>query len=363
MLPSVLYQQKIDSGALTPDDAQAAALPALDRLARGLAESRRGGLLRRLLKHDVVPKGLYMYGPVGRGKSLLMDLLYAAIPDNIAKRRQHFFDFMRGVHRNLARARDAGSTDPLALVTAELVASVRLLCFDELFVKDVADAMILSRLFTGLIDHGVTIVFTSNCAPDELYAGGLQRVRFLPFIELVKQRMDVIAVAGPQDHRRLRLAGQETYISPLDGHTSAKLQAIFDRLRGDISAGPVSLDIDGRTLDLRCAAGDTLLTSFDELCARPLGPPDMLEIAAHFHTVIMDGVPRLDITRRNEATRFLTLVDALYDARRQLIVAADALPDDLYKKAEVGDDPLAFDFRRAASRLVEMQAADYQAGV
>lgn len=361
MLPSHIYRDRQISGLVKPDPGQQAALAVIDRLAAELGKAASSGkpIWKRLFSHVAAgPRGIYLYGPVGRGKSMLMDLLLQSVPPGVTHRRQHFYDFMRDVHHRLARARDAGATDPLALVSADLIATTQLLCFDELFVKDVADAMILGRLFTSLIRHGVVIVFTSNCAPKDLYAGGLQRSRFLPFIDLVEESLDVVEVAGPADHRRAKLLHSlktGSYLTPLSPANSELLQQAFDHLRGEVPVAPVTLQVEGRPVTFDRAAGETLYTTFDEIGTRPLGPADMLEIAAYFHTVIIDGVPRLNAQNKNETTRFIMLVDALYDARRQLVIAAAAAPDDLY-----GEGPQKFEFARTASRLLEMQADSYQ---
>ena len=362
MLPSHIYKERLATGALEADPGQAAALVALDRLAAELQMGAAHGkpVWKRLFGiADAPPRGLYLYGPVGRGKSMLMDILIESTPAAVPHRRQHFYDFMRDVQHRLIKAREAGAIDPLSLVSAEIVATTQLLCFDELFVKDVADAMIIGRLFQSLITHGVVVIFTSNCAPDELYAGGLQRVRFLPFIDLINEKLDVISVAGPEDHRRQMLQHSlqgESYLSPLSADNSQRLKKAFDHLRGTMPAGPVTLMVEGRSLPFMMAAGETLLTTFAEICERPLGPADMLEIAAHFHTVLIDGVPQMSLQNRNETTRFIMLIDALYDAKRQLVIAAAAGPDALYTGG-----PQAFEFTRTASRLIEMQSASYSA--
>ncbi|MGE3770244.1 MAG: cell division protein ZapE [Bdellovibrionales bacterium] len=358
MLPSKIYQKRLESGALAPDAAEAAALPYLDALCSGLSKPiSKAGFFQRLFgMTSNKMRGLYMYGPVGRGKSFLMDLLFACVPTHVPKKRQHFHQFMRDVHHRLDTARRQGVANPLALLAVAIANEARLLCFDEMAVKDVADAMILSRLFEDLFRLGVVVVATSNIAPDNLYAGGLQRVRFLPFIAAIKRHCHVLEVAGAVDHRQQRLQGTQAYHFPLGAAASAALRDVFTRLTGGAHIAPQVLQVDGRELVLKQVSGDVLLTTFDEICRAPLGPADMLEIAACFNCVIMDGVPQLTADMRNETTRLIVLIDALYDARRQFFMAGAVALDQLCTP----DNALAFDFQRTASRITEMQAADYQ---
>lgn len=356
ILPSVIYNDRIDNGLLSPDEAQMAALPAIDALLGELQKPRpKKSFLQKLFGGGYDVKGLYLYGPVGRGKSFLMDLLYDCVPHTVPKRRQHFHQFMRDVHHRLTALREANVADPLVKLTETLASEILLLCFDEMFVKDVADAMILARLFSGLIERGVVVVTTSNIAPDDLYKGGLQRVRFLPFIELLKQRCTVLNVAGDIDHRQARLLGVKAYHAPLGTAATGALQSAFDRLTYGADVAPTTLMVEGRALTLQYTARGVLFTSFDEICKANLGPLDMLEIAACFSCVIMDGVPQLTAEMRNETTRFITLIDALYDAHRPFFMAAAVPLAELY----AGGD-YAFDFQRTASRITEMGAADYQ---
>lgn len=356
-LPSVIYNERVEAGLLVADTAQLEALPRLDAAVTALSAPHADkNFIQRLLGGRSQPKGLYLHGPVGRGKSFLMDMVYDCVPSNIKKRRQHFHQFMRDVHQRLDVARKASKPDPLGLVINQLCDEVELLAFDEMFVKDVADAMILGRLFTGLFEKGLVVLMTTNIAPDDLYKDGLQRVRFLPFIDLIKHKLDVINVAGDTDHRRMRLLGVTAYHTPLGAGATGMLQSVFDRLTAGVAAGPQVLLVDGRELRLNLAARGVLMTTFAELCEANLGPSDMLEIAACFSCVIMDGVPLLTADKRNETMRFVTLVDALYDARRQLFMAAAAPLGQLVGTGNM----LAFDFVRTASRIDEMQAADYQ---
>lgn len=357
-LPSAIYNERVEAGLLITDAAQLDALPHLDAFVTGMiAPHADKGFLQRLLTGTKKqPKGLYLYGPVGRGKSFLMDMVYDCLPATQKKRRQHFHQFMRDVHHRLDAARKANRPDPLGLVIEQIAGEVDLLCFDEMAVRDVADAMILGRLFTGLFQKGMTIIMTSNLAPDELYKDGLQRVRFVPFIDLIKSKLDVVNVAGDVDHRRARLLGVAAYYHPLGSRATGMLQSVFDRLTAGARPQPITLLVEGRELHFKQSARGVLMTTFDEVCAAPLGPSDMLEIAACFSCVIMDGTPQLTAEMRNETQRLITLVDAMYDARRQLFMAADQPLETLCGSGNM----LAIDFVRTASRIDEMQAADYQ---
>jgi len=360
------YDRKLASGELTPDPAQAAAVDALSALEDRLADARPRSLFRKAEG----AKGLYLWGPVGRGKSLLMDMFFAVAPMQ-PKRRVHFHVFMAEVHRLVdawrrgdpaqrqARFGHAHSgrmkgDDPIPPVADVIAHEARLLCFDELQVTDIADAMILGRLFEGLFERGVTLVATSNRPPDDLYKNGLNRQLFIPFIDMLKARMEVVGVAGPHDYRLDRLRGAGTWFSPVDPDNERQFDALWQgMLNGGEELG-VTLEVLGRKEHWPRAAGGLLRANFVSLCVEALGPQDYLAIAERFHTVFVEAVPKITPDRRNEAKRFGTLVDALYEARARLVVLAAAEPEQLYP-----DGDQAFEFERTASRLQEMRSASW----
>ena len=358
------YRTRIDAGEIEADPGQAAGLEALARLEAELNAAGEPSFLS-LFKKPKAPRGVYLWGPVGRGKSMLMDLFFATAPVE-RKLRIHFHAFMAEVHGLIHAWRNADSCvrkarfgrtkgdDPIAPV-AELIASrARLLCFDELQVSDIADAMILGRLFEALFAEGVTVVATSNRPPDDLYKDGLNRQLFLPFIELLKARLEVVEVAGTHDWRLDRLKAGQVYFSPVTPQTRATFDAVWKRLLDGAEETGAEVEVLGRKLDFPHAAGGMLRADFKVLCGKALGPADYLAIAGRFHTVFLECVPILSPARRNEAKRFVTLIDALYEARARLVVLAEAEPDDLYP---AGDG--AFEFARTASRLHEMRSLAY----
>ena len=354
------YRRRLRDGHLKPDAGQAAALDALARLEHEL-RARRG--LFAGLGGRRAPRGVYLWGPVGRGKSMLMDLFFAAAAEP-KKRRVHFQAFMAQVHglvgewrkgdvaARRARFGQARGDDPIGPVAELIARDARLLCFDELQVTDIADAMILGRLFERLFELGVTLVATSNRQPDDLYRDGLNRQLFLPFIALLKQKLAVVAVNGPTDFRLDRLRAARVYFTPLDRQALAGFDGLWRDVLGGAPEVIATLDVLGRQVRLARTAAGMLRASFTELCEVALGPQDYLAIAARFHTVFLEGVPVLTPDRRNEARRFVTLIDALYEAGDRLVVLAAAEPDALYP---TGDG--AFEFERTASRLHEMRSA------
>lgn len=370
--PLSLYRAKLGTGELHPDPAQALAAEKLETLHRALKDYRPQagpgfwrlhlGFARNfgLSGAGAPPMGLYLVGNVGTGKSMLMDLFFATAPVE-KKRRVHFHAFMLEVHERLHRwrhteAKSAANADPIPPLADRIASEAWLLCFDEFQVTNIADAVILGRLFSALFDRGVVLVATSNTPPDDLYKGGLQRELFLPAIEILKRRMDVLQIDGGTDYR-LGKAGVPVYHTPLSAAASAALKDAFRHFADEgETPGPAELHILGRTLHVSCAAGRVAMMSFAELCEQPLGPADYVALASHFHTLIVDGIPKLHPEQRDVTRRFVTLIDELYEHRVNLICAAAAPPDELCTQ---GDH--AKEFRRTASRLHEMQSEDYLA--
>ncbi len=358
------YREALAAGEIAPDRAQAGAVEALARLEGELnAAAEPGFALPFLHRKPAPPRGVYLWGPVGRGKSMLMDLFFDSAPV-ARKRRVHFHAFMAEVHALIAawRSGDAAGRraafgtakgdDPIDPAAGVLAHGARLLCFDELQVRDIADAMILGRLFEALFARGVTVVATSNRPPSDLYADGLNRQLFAPFIDLLEARMEVVAVAGPRDFRLERLRGRDLWFAPLTPAAAAGFHALWGALLDGAPETGATVDVMGRKLVFPRAAGGQVRAAFASLCGQALGAQDYLAFARRFHTVFLEGVPRLGPERRNEAARLVALVDALYEAGAKLVVLADGEPDALYP---AGDG--AFEFARTASRLEEMRSA------
>ena len=357
------YRSLVAAGELRADAEQEAAAARLDALAEQLeAVPKKGSILWRALgRAPEPPRGVYLWGGVGRGKSMLMDLFCECVGIR-RKRRVHFHEFMLEVHERLNEERKKDTQDPVVAVADALADDIRLLAFDEMVVNNPADAMILSRLFTEMMRHGLTVVATSNRPPNDLYKDGLNRELFLPFIRLIEEGMDVLALNGPVDSRLDRLGAMDTWLVPNGPEATAALSAAFFRLtdyppedRAHVPSGDLPVQ-GGRTLHVpKCLKGVAVF-SFKRLCGEARGAADYLAIARRFHTVILVGIPKLGPENRNEAARFVTLIDALYEHRVKLLAAADAEPDRLY---ESGDG--SFEFERTASRLMEMRSEEYLA--
>lgn len=385
--PLEAYKQLEVEGEIRPDQDQLRVLAHFDRLygelldypeitekTKGLAIKswRLAQLFRRSGSKTKPPRGLYVYGGVGRGKSMLMDLFYEVAPLK-AKKRVHFHEFMLDVHARLKKWRElspkerialggrATEEDPIPPVARQMATEATLLCFDEMQVTDIADAMVLSRLFGEMLDRGVIVVATSNRPPEDLYKDGINRQLFMPFIDRLKADFDVVALDGPTDYRYDRLKGVQTYYAPINQETTEKLSAAFFRLtdrdvenRDKVPSD--ELTVQGRTIFVPKAARGVAVFSFKRLCANPLGSADYLAIARAYHTVIMVAIPKLSKEKRNEAKRFVTFIDALYEHGVKFLCSAEVPPEDLYP---AGDG--AFEFERTVSRLMEMQSEDYLA--
>lgn len=377
--PLAAFRARLAAGDLKPDPAQELAAEKLQSLHHALADYRpvlgqsgwlaRFGLGRNERQNRfawysgdgtaVKPcQGLYIFGEVGRGKSMLMDLFFqnASVP---GKRRVHFHEFMRDIHKEIHQWRQTPGrkdSDPIPQLARSITSSAWLLCLDELQVHDIADAMILGRLFQVLLDNGTVIVATSNRPPDDLYKDGLQRDRFQPFIALLKERLDILELNSEQDYRLGRKRGMRVFHSPLGPAADREVDACFARLTGGRPAAPASVTVHGREVRVPAAADGVARFGFADLCERPLGPSDYLALATHYHTLVVDGIPGLGPDKRNEAKRFVTLVDALYEHKVTLVCSAAAPPESLYP---TGDG--SFEFQRTVSRLMEMQSQDYLA--
>jgi cell division protein ZapE len=361
------YRALVSERAFEYDPAQAELIDKLDALAVKLkdykAEGKPTGLSRLFgVKPAGPPRGLYIHGPVGRGKTMLMDMFFDAVKGP-RKRRAHFHAFMADVHARLNEWRQArkrgevAGEDPIAPVAADLAREASLLCFDEFSVRDIADAMILSRLFTALFAAGVVVVATSNVAPEDLYKDGLNRALFLPFIGLIKEQLDVVELNARTDYRLEKLQRAPVYYTPLGPKADAALDAAFLTLTGHERGDPAHIELLGRHLDVPQAIDGVARFDFDALCRRPLGAADYLKLAQRFHTLILDHIPVVAAGERNEAKRFVILIDALYDMRVKLIASAAGEPETLYS----ADGAEAFEFARTASRLFEMRSTEYLA--
>jgi len=348
------YEAELKARGYSSDPAQLRAVQLLDRCAREWAEfkARRSNALKKLINRPEIPRGVYMYGGVGRGKSFLMDCFFQAVPLR-RKTRLHFHEFMREVHRELAGLQ--GTVNPLDELGRRIARRYRLICFDEFHVADITDAMILHRLLAALFENGVGFVTTSNFRPDQLYPDGLHRDRILPAIELLNQRMDVVNVDNGTDYRGRTLEQLKLYHQPLGEQAEAEMAQAFERLAASHDEDPV-LHIEAREIRARRRAGGVVWFDFKTLCGGPRSQNDYLEIASQFHTVLLSNVPHMPVRMASEARRFTWLIDVLYDRRVKLIMSAEVEPQALYTEG-----PLAHEFPRTVSRLGEMQSAEFLA--
>jgi cell division protein ZapE len=361
------YQSLVSSGAIEPDAAQAEAAEAFADLEQRLASYRpvrKQGLLGRLFADkDAPPRGLYVHGEVGRGKTMLMDLFFQQ-SRVVHKRRAHFHEFMAEVHeriygfrQNITRGEIADG-DVIALTAASIFGEAWLLCFDEFHVTDIADAMILGRLFSKLFELGTVVVATSNVAPDDLYKGGLNRALFLPFIAQIAAHMDVRQLDARTDFRLEKLAGVKMWLVPADRDAAAALDKAWATMTGNAPCKPRDISIKGRILHVPCAADGVARFSFADLCEKPLGASDYLRLAHDYHTIMIDRIPVMDYAERNAAKRFIALIDTLYDNAVKVMASAAANPVALYLATEGYE---ANEFKRTSSRLIEMSSESYLA--
>jgi cell division protein ZapE len=362
------YQALVSSGAIEPDPAQAEVVEAFAALEERLAKykpPRKNGLLGRLFadKNGGPPRGLYIHGDVGRGKTMLMDLFFQQSPVE-HKRRAHFHEFMADVHeriygfrQNIARGEIADG-DVIGLTAASIFDQAWLLCFDEFHVTDIADAMILGRLFSKLFELGTVVVATSNVAPDDLYKGGLNRALFLPFIAQISDHMDVLRLDARTDFRLEKLAGVKMWLVPADRAADAALDKAWVKMTGNAPCKPRDISIKGRILHVPCSAHGVARFSFADICEKPLAASDYLRLAHDYHTIIIDHIPVMDYAERNAAKRFIALIDTLYDNAVKLMASAEADPVSLYVATDGNE---ANEFKRTSSRLIEMSSESYLA--
>jgi len=343
-----IYSAAVAAGDLVEDPAQKELLTDFENIRAHFLATPKRGLRNVFAKAEQAPKGLYIWGGVGRGKSMLMDMFFASV--QAPKRRVHFHGFMQEIHAGMHAARQTGVDDALKPVAEKVAAQVRLLAFDEMQISDITDAMIVGRLFEQLFKAGVVVVTTSNRAPDDLYKDGLNRQLFLPFIALIKTHLKVVHLQSPTDYRQNRLSGTKSYFSPANAAARAEIDKIWHRLSGGQSEA-LTLKVQGREVALQQFSNGVARVPFWELCGRALGPADYLAIAENVKVLILENVPALSRRNFNEARRFVTLIDALYEAKTRLIISAADIPDRLYLEGEG-----TFEFARTASRLIEMQS-------
>ena len=357
------YQALIGDGVLQPDHQQAKCVAALDDVRKQIDAPKQSTSLfakfSKRSKRDGVIKGLYVWGDVGRGKTLLMDMFFDAVQEP-RKQRVHFHEFMDEVHNRIAAFRKSGdadkSGDPIPYVVAPIIADVKLLCFDEFHVNDITDAMLLKRLFEKLFEAGIVVVATSNVVPDQLYKNGLNRQLFLPFIDLLLEHADVLKLASDTDYRRQKLETQPVYFFGPENETRPGLDQAWRTLTGGVEADPQHVDLRGRDFVVERHFMGAARFGFKELCEAPLGARDYLRLSHHFHTFVIEGIPRFERARSDAAKRFILLIDTLYDRGDKLVASFEMELDGLSL-----DDKTAFEFQRTISRLIEMQSKDYLA--
>ncbi|MEM9433572.1 MAG: cell division protein ZapE [Pseudomonadota bacterium] len=349
------YRALIKSGELHEDRAQAELIPKFDKLLEALEEKPKSKGLFGRFSADIEPiMGLYIWGGVGRGKSMLMDLFYDHVQEP-RKKRIHFHAFMQEVHHALYEARKTDTKDPILPVAKAIIAETRVLCFDEMQITDITDAMIVGRLFEKLLEAGSVVITTSNRPPDDLYKDGLNRDLFVPFIEQIKTHLEIYKLESPTDYRRNRLSSSETYFCPADAVASEKIAQVWSDLTGG-KAAPHDIVVGTRKVQLTQFHNSMARAKFFDLCGNPLGPADYLALARAVRLLVLEDIPRLSRSNYNAAKRFVTLIDALYEAKVRLICSAADTPERLYVEGEG-----AFEFERTASRLVEMQSDDWAA--
>ncbi|MBI1327476.1 MAG: cell division protein ZapE [Alphaproteobacteria bacterium] len=344
------YHRRIKDHNLVADPQQEEAIALFEKLL--VPTSSKKTLLSK--KQSAAKQGIYLYGPVGRGKTMLMDLFYDFLPANTKKKRIHFHAFMIGVHEYMHTHRGDKVDDMLPRYAKEIAKDVKYLCFDEFHVTDVADAMILDRLFTALFAQGLIVVLTSNFTPESLYEGGLQRDRFIPFIDLLEERLYVHQLDGGQDYRRRLLEGHRLYLWPLGAESAAEFEKLFSNMTQGQPSVPQTLHVKGHRLEIPATVGPIARCSFHDLCEKPLGAEDYITLASQFQVLFLENIPQLGEAKRNEAKRLMLLVDVLYEHRRLIIATADAPPEKIY----AGHDH-SFEFDRTISRLTEMQSPAY----
>jgi len=346
------YQQALNERGFLPDDAQ---LRAVERLQVCYDEwlaykNRRSSRLMRLINPPDIPRGVYMWGGVGRGKSFLMDSFYSVVPLK-RKTRLHFHEFMRGVHQQLDELK--GVANPLDIVAEKIARKYRLICFDEFHISDVADAMIMFNLLSALFNNGVSFIMTSNYRPDTLYPDGLHRDRMLPTIALLKEKLDILCVDSGNDYRKRALEQVDAYLTPLNAQTDAALRLAYSRI-AEVADQDPKLQIESREIRALRRAGSIIWFDFATLCGGPRSQNDYLEIASQFHTVILSGIPRMSAANSSEARRFTWLIDVFYDHKIKLIMSAQVAANELYTEGVLSNE-----FHRTVSRIIEMQSREY----